>query len=113
MKFTPKSYKDLEFPNMSLAGSNIEYVTSFKYLGHFICNDLRDDDDIAKCRRGIFMRGNIMLRKFSKCSDDVKTTLFRSYMTPLYCSSLWTVYTKASMNSLRIAYNSILGSSSI
>ena len=38
-------------------------VASYKYLGHYITNDLSDD----RQRRTLFVQGNIMQGKFSIC----------------------------------------------
>ena len=54
-------------------------VASNKYLGHYITDDLSDDDDINRQRRTLFVQGNIMLQKFNMCSLGVKLTLFRTY----------------------------------
>ena len=50
----------------------------------------------------------MLIRKFSMCTDDVKCSLFRTYVTPLYTAQLWTNYTKGSMRRLKVAYNDAL-----
>ena len=50
-------------------------------------------------------QANTLLRKFSMCSVAVKTTLFRSYCTPMYTAHLWHRYRKCSMRKLTVAYN--------
>ena len=47
----------------------------------------------------------MLVRKFSKCSDEVKIQLFRSYCTGMYTGQLWWKYTKATMRKLIVAYN--------
>ena len=54
-------------------------VCEFKYLGHVLNNQMSDDDDIKRETRNMFIRTNILLRRFGKCSVDVKLSLFRSY----------------------------------
>ena len=39
------------------------------------------------------------------CSDSVKCSLFRTYITPLYTAQLWSNYKKNSMQRLKVAYN--------
>jgi len=40
---------------------------------HFMCYDIERET------RNMFIRTNILLRRFGKCSVDVKLSLFRSY----------------------------------
>ena len=79
-----------------------------KYLGHIISSDLRDSADMDRAKRAIYARGNTLVRKFYACSEDIKISLFRSYMTPIYCCHLWASYTQAEYRSVRTAYNCIL-----
>ena len=76
-----------------------------KYLGHIISDDLSDDSDILRQCRKIYAQANMLLRKFSMCSVNVKCALFRSYVTPLYTAHLWSYYKVKSMQKLRVAYN--------
>ncbi|CAK1595916.1 unnamed protein product [Parnassius mnemosyne] len=83
----------------------LEVVNQFKYLGHLITNDFKDNADIERERRALSIRGNMIARRFARCSQEVKITLFRAYCTSLYTSSLWADYNKRSYNDLRILYN--------
>ena len=49
---------------------------------------------------------NMFIRKFSRCSPDVKYFIFKYYCFNLYCSILW--YDKTTIKTLRIAYNNSL-----
>ena len=51
---------------------------------------------------------NMLIRKFTKCSPDVKCFLFKSYCSNLYCSILWYDCSKTALKNLRIAYNNSL-----
>ena len=108
MVFLPKRYKKImpEF-DLILHGTRLIFVKSTTYLGHVISNDLSDENDMLKTRRSIYAKGNTIIRKFSKCSSKIKETLFRSYITPLYCSHLWVMYSKTCFHSVKVAYNSI------
>ena len=91
----------LSIPEFKLKGVTLHVVATYKYLGNYISDDLSDDDDINRqCR-------NIILRKFSMCSVDVKLTLFRSYCSPMYGVQLWWNYKKSTLNRLHIAYHNI------
>ena len=65
--------------------SFIEYVDTFKYLGHFITNDLSDVADIQREMRNMFVRTNILIRRFGKCSMNVKAMLFKAYCLEVGC----------------------------
>ena len=36
------------FPNFSMGGQPLQFVTEFRYLGHIISNTLADDSDICR-----------------------------------------------------------------
>jgi len=52
--------------------------------------DQKDDDEIEREIRNMFIRTNIVARKFGKCSRDVKVLLFKSRCSCLYtiCGSI-------------------------
>ena len=56
----------------------------FKYLGHMIVSNITDDANIQCEVTDLFIRTNILIRRFSKCSVDVKTVLFNAYCICLY-----------------------------
>ena len=95
-------------PAIYLCGQVLDYVTSFTYLGHVICSDFNDDEDIKKETRKLCARGNAIVRQFKPCNMDVKLTLFKSYCYSLYCGSLWTNYRVAVLNRLKVTYNNIM-----
>jgi len=43
-----------------------------------------DDDDIERERRKLAVRGNMLIRKFGLCSNEIKCLLFRSFCYQLY-----------------------------
>jgi len=64
------------FPRFRLGVSDLQFVPQFKHLGRFITHNLSDDNDIQRVIRSMFVRCNILIRKFSKCSVRVKLKLF-------------------------------------
>ncbi|CAK1579855.1 unnamed protein product [Parnassius mnemosyne] len=94
-------------PAINLNGSELKRVYQFKYLGHILADDLRDDLDIERERRALAVRGNMLARRFARCSDQVKITLFKAYCQGLYTGGLWIRYAKKSLNTLRVQYNNI------
>jgi len=47
------------FPKFYASGQILSIVTQFKYLGHIICNDLCDDEDIKREIKALFTRCNV------------------------------------------------------
>ena len=86
-------------------GSIIGESDKVKYLGHIICNDMSDDDDIMRQRRQLYAQGNVLSRRFHMCSFEVKNVLFRTFCTPMYTRQLWFRYTARSLHKLYVAYN--------
>jgi endonuclease/exonuclease/phosphatase family metal-dependent hydrolase len=107
MVIRPKEFKSDFIPHLELSGSVLKCVYSHKYLGVFITNDLKDDINIMHQCRSTYSRGNIIIRNFRLCNDDVKSQLFRSYCTSFYCASLWSSYNLESLQRLNVAYNRI------
>ena len=82
MMFKPKNRNRIiadVFPKLSVGDCCIDFVTTFKYLGHILNDNLRDGDDIQKRVKNMYVRTDILLRKFGKCSFNVKLKLFRTY----------------------------------
>ncbi|XP_063621719.1 uncharacterized protein LOC134793932 [Cydia splendana] len=95
----------LNEPPIYLNGVPLERVQQFKYLGHIVTTDLKDNADIERERRALCVRANMIARRFARCSWDVKVTLFRAYCTSLYTCSLWANYTQKAYNTLRVQFN--------
>ena len=81
------------FPELDASGEKLQYVNSFKYLGHIISSNNIDDSDIQREMTNMFIRTYILTRKFNKCTVAVKTVLFRSYfvymMLPCGLTFMW------------------------
>ena len=75
-----------------LNGVAIDKVYNCKYLEHCINDKLIDDDDMARQRKQIYAQGNALVRKFYMCTGNVRMSLFKSYCSSLYTSSLWCNY---------------------
>ncbi|XP_046976555.1 uncharacterized protein LOC124542674 [Vanessa cardui] len=103
----PASNKPLSYavPPVKLYGTPLKRVEQFKYLGHVVCSDLTDNADMERERRALSVRANMLVRRFARCSIDVKVTLFRAYCTSFYTSNLWVDYTQKQFNALRVQYN--------
>lgn len=117
IKFNPMKTKCMCFSSIRnenhgyspllLGDEPIEYCNRYKYLGHVLTSNLRDDDDIIRQTSHLYARGNMLIRHFDKCSEIVKVKLFKSYVSNIYCSQLWCSFKAKSMSSLKVAYNNI------
>ena len=93
------------FPEFILNGSNLKHVQEFKYLGHVLNDKLSDDDDIKHEIRCMFIRTNILLHHFGKCSILVKLSLFQSYCLCFYDIGLWCKYSSTVFKRMEACYN--------
>ena len=108
MIFNPKRTSmiiDSSFPNFTLNGVALQFVTEFKYLGHILNNDFSDDSDIKREIRNLFLRTNILIRRYNKCSVNVKIMLFKAYCSCLYDAGIWRHFTITVFNKIKSCYN--------
>ena len=104
--FTPKQYK-LSVPCVSLNERVLENSDNVTYLGVIIRSELKDDVDMKRKLRNLYVSANSILYKFASCSSHVKCQLIESYSLHLYCSYLWCRFNRDSLSKLRVAYNNI------
>ena len=108
MMFKPKQ-KDKwitdNFPEFTFDGYKLRFVSQFKYLGHIINDRLNDDDDIQREIKNLFVRTNMLISRFRKCSAIVKLTLFKSFCMSVYDVALWKYYSVTVFNKFRSGYN--------
>jgi len=79
MIFVPKNRHRIfssDFPSFKIGSNDLQFVSHFKYLGHSITSSLSDDDDIQREIRSMFVRCNLLICKFSNCSQAVKLNCF-------------------------------------
>ena len=107
MIFLPKWLRDLKPHTFILGGRFLTTTCEHNYLGVIICDKLCDDICIRKQMKGIYARGNMLVRYFRKCSTEVKCQLFKSFCTSLYCCSLWTRYKKTVISAIEVAYKNV------
>ena len=105
MNVMSKLCKNIKVPSVQLYGSALKWVESHKYLGVILQNNMCDGADMRRQCRAIYAKGNLLLRKFRKCSDSVKTKLFNAYCTNLYCCHLWSNYSSRMYRDVKVAYN--------
>jgi len=81
------------------------FVDQCKYLGHFNDIKLVDDTDINKELKSLFLRTNMLDRRFNRCNMQVKVRLFQSFCICFYDAGLWCNYTNGAYSKLTSAYN--------
>ena len=72
---------------------NLIIVENCRYLGITISTK-SSELDLRRQMRKTYANTNLLLRKFSKCSVDVKCYLFKRYCCNLYCLPMWFDCTK-------------------
>ena len=88
--FKTKKDKDWICQQFILNGNAIAYCKNYKYLGHIVNASLEDNEDIQSHMRKIYARGNKLINTFKHCSDNVKVTLFKTFVSNFY--SLLPIY---------------------
>ena len=103
--FLPKYLSNSNVPKVFLCNNVVKFKNNVKYLGVFLNNNLKDDDDICRQVRYLYGKSYQLKATFSKCSHTIKNTLFNYHCTSFYASHLWSKYLCSSLNHLRVAYN--------
>ena len=107
MIFRCQQFRKCVVPRFCIGDKVLKECMYYKYLGYFITNTLSDDRDIDRQCRYFYAKGNSLVRRFYKCSDNVKVTLFKAYCSSLYSSFLWCRYTQATYRKVNVAYHGI------
>ena len=77
-------------PSFFLSKSKIPMVEQCRYLGTTISIKNSDLDPKRQMRK-MYANANVLLRKFSKCSINVKCYLFKTYCSNLYCAPMYCI----------------------
>ena len=101
-----KNTLKVSFQSFYLDQMEIPTVDQCRYLGITISTN-NSDVHLKRQMRKLYANVNLLLRKFSKCSVDVKCFLFKTYCSNLYYAPMWFDCTKAALITLTIAYNSL------
>ena len=105
MIVSDRKLKPADFPCIYMNKELLEYVNKAKYLGHVIHCTLSDSDDIERQTKSLYVKANVISRKFKLCNDYVKSQLFRTYCTNMYCCNVWGKYTATAIKKIQTAYN--------
>lgn len=101
----PKSMDDGTRPSIQMGGKDLNWVECVKYLGYEISCWARDEAEITRRKREMYMQANLISSRFKKCSESVKKYIFMTYFSNIYCSSLWLPNSKNVLSSAKVAYN--------
>ena len=71
-----------------MCGLCVNRDSKFKYLGHLITDGFEGNLDIERERRALAVRGNMLVRRFFRCSKEVKITLCKAYCQCFYKGNL-------------------------
>ena len=94
-------FKSTEVPSVKCVrylGFLVEQVTKFNV------DIISDEEEICKKSSEIYKRAYMIRSKFNKCSLKVKKYLFTTYLSSIYCSSLWNL-TSVQEKKITVAYN--------
>ena len=69
---------EIKLPNFALGVQVIPSVDQCKYLS-IIISVKNSDTDLKRQMRKYYANANMLIRKFSYCSTDVKCRIFKSY----------------------------------
>ena len=108
MTFLSRDLRHKTLPQFTMNDVLLSELSNFKYLGHYLTNELNDDLDIKRQCRSLYIHGNTIIRKFHMCSIDVKLQLFKTFCAPLYTAHLWWNFSKSAMDKMRKAYHNVL-----
>ena len=87
-----------------LGDEELSFVEEFRYLGHIMTADCRDDKDIKKQFRRQNAVGNMLVRKFSFAPIEAKIQLF-VILLPIYGCALWHHSFQNSIRELTVHYS--------
>ena len=105
MLVLPKQSQGQFLTRVRLGNEELSFVEEFRYQGHIMTADCRDDKDINKQLRLQNAVGN-MVRKFSFAPIEAKIQLFKSYCYPIYGYALWRRHSfQNSIRKLTVSYS--------
>ena len=101
----PEQSQGLYSTSAKLGNEELIFVEEFRYLGHIMTADCRDDKDIKKQFRRQNAVGNMLVRMFSFAPREAKIQLFKSYCYPIYGCALWRHSYQISVRKLTVSYS--------
>ena len=93
------------FNNFVCNSEVVKFFNFFKYLGHILSCDFMDDGDVKREICNLFVRANVVSRRFSICSLHVKMRLYNSFCLCFYGCTLWNHCLVSTLNNFKSWYN--------
>ena len=85
-----RSCKDwINIAPFTIDHKNIDFVSSYRYLGFIIMDNLSIKDDVNRALSKFYTDLNMILRKFSYTDKNVKLYLFKQYCLQIYGAEFW------------------------
>ena len=103
----PKRFMFKFVPEFFLQSDLLQFKNVYKYLGVLVKDNMMDDDEMCKRMRSIHSTGNMVIRKFGKCSIDCKIQMFKTFLSQVYGCSLWASYKVISYSKVKVSHNDI------
>jgi len=72
---------------------------------HILSNSISYDDDIKREIQNLYIRTNIVISRFCRCSTRVKRILFKSYCLCFYDIALWKHYFVTVLSKFKSCYH--------
>jgi len=95
-----------EFLKFHLHSYTLLFVNSFRYLGDIIDNSASGKIDIHREIINLFIRTNILIRRFHNCSKPVKVLLLKSFcLSNFYGLSVWKSFSAKCIGRFKAAYH--------
>ena len=82
--FKPCRFK-VYYPTVSIGTESLTFVNTVKYLGFVFCENKKDDEDMLKQLRSLYLKSNKVICVFNHCTVDVKLLLIKCYCISFYC----------------------------
>lgn len=77
------------------------------YLNQTNCVRWGTGEEENRLDCGVVGCGNMLARRFYRCTDEVKITSFKAYWQGLYTGRLWFRCSLGALNALRVQYNNV------
>ena len=78
-------------PVITLNGHKLAWVEQFRYLGHVLTCNLRDNVDIRRVKHLLYFNVNMLCAKVGYANKHILIKLFKSYCTNMYGCELWNI----------------------
>jgi hypothetical protein len=104
MKFSRENHESVNNIDMKLCGKSLSWVTSFKYLGNWICSNLSEHTEVSKKLGNFYGNVNNLCSSFKHVGFQSLYKLFNSYCCHYYGSQAWRL-NDTNISRIYIAWN--------